>query len=106
VTMVCKVLICVAMVNCTTIQNTTSILCCVVHKCEAHRCLKIINVCVIFNNWLEEAGRSSVQALLLGIYGTTCIFGMIIIELDVGDNHHHMSLRRVTPPAWGFQMLL
>jgi len=36
------------------------------------------------NNWLEEAGRGSVQATLLGIYGTTCIFCMIIVKLDMG----------------------
>ena len=78
-----KVLVCVAVVYCTTIQTTTSILCCIVRKCETHPLLKINNFCEIVSNWLEEAGSRHIQALLLGIYGTTCIFCMIIIELDV-----------------------
>ena len=78
-----EVQICEAVVNCTTIQTITSIVCCIVVKCDAHPLFKATDMCEIRSNWLKEAGWHSIQSnvaehkwhhllFLHGCYETWC----------------------------------
>ena len=77
-----KEYVCVAVLNCTTIQTLPAY--CAVLFANVRLLNFLSNVCEIISNWLEETKRSHIRALLLGIYGTHVHFCMIIIKLDVG----------------------